>query len=164
MLKPGGTFVISTRSKEPKYDDLYWYCALAPKAVAAMSERVPSREECRLAMEEAGFEITQCVTPKYASIMNKKHYYDPAGVFSEAWRRGESWWSLVSPEELASLQSEMKKKIEEGTADVRRPQPLLHAVPLCDSCCCVCAVDSTYCGTCQHFFSLSLSNTHIIRM
>lgn len=54
------------------------------------------------------------VSRRYASIMNKKHYYDPAGVFSEAWRRGESWWSLVSPEELASLQAEMKKKIDEG--------------------------------------------------
>mmetsp|Transcript_116211 Transcript_116211/g.163342 ORF Transcript_116211/g.163342 Transcript_116211/m.163342 type:complete len:295 (-) Transcript_116211:55-939(-) len=117
VLKPGGSFIISTRSKEPRYDDLYWYSVLAPKAVAAMSERVPSRDDCRVAMEEAGFEITQCVTPKYASIMNKTHYYDPAGVFSEAWRRGESWWSLVSPEELASLQAEMKKKIDEGTAD-----------------------------------------------
>jgi ubiquinone/menaquinone biosynthesis C-methylase UbiE len=117
VLKPGGCFIISTRSKEPHYDHLYWYSVLAPKAVAAMSARVPSRDECKSAMEEAGFEITQCVTPKYASIMNKKHYYDPAGVFSEAWRRGESWWSLVSPEELASLQAEMKKKIDNGTAD-----------------------------------------------
>eukprot|EP00037_Helgoeca_nana_P032092 m.412162 g.412162 ORF g.412162 m.412162 type:complete len:294 (-) comp28797_c0_seq1:186-1067(-) len=117
VLKPGGTFIISTRSKEPEYGDLYWYAALAPKAVAAMSQRVPSREDCRAAMEAAGFEITQCVTPKYASIMNKKHYYDPAGVFSEAWRRGESWWSLVSPEELAALQAEMKKKMDDGTAD-----------------------------------------------
>eukprot|EP00035_Acanthoeca_spectabilis_P012564 m.225808 g.225808 ORF g.225808 m.225808 type:complete len:308 (-) comp15654_c0_seq4:122-1045(-) len=116
VLKPGGTFVISTRSKEPQYSDLYWYCALAPKAVAAMTERVPSREDCRAALEEAGFEVTLAVTPKYASIMNKAHYYDPAGVFSEEWRRGESWWSLVSPEELASLQSEMKKKIDDGTA------------------------------------------------
>mmetsp|Transcript_28272 Transcript_28272/g.74172 ORF Transcript_28272/g.74172 Transcript_28272/m.74172 type:complete len:297 (-) Transcript_28272:1459-2349(-) len=117
VLKPGGAFIISTRSKEPQYDHLYWYSILAPKAVAAMSQRVPSREDCRKAMEEAGFTITQCVTPKYASIMNKTHYYDPAGVFSEAWRRGESWWSLVSPEELASLQAEMKKKIDDGTAD-----------------------------------------------
>lgn len=117
VLKPGGTFIISTRSKEPAYDHLYWYSVLAPKAVAAMSERVPSRQECKEAMEAAGFELSQCVTPKYASIMNKKHYYDPSGVFSEAWRRGESWWSLVSDEELASLQAEMKKKIDDGTAD-----------------------------------------------
>lgn len=119
VLKPGGVYVISTRSKEPAYDHLYWYSVLAPKAVKAMSERVPSREECVASLEAAGFEVTQCVCPKYKSIMNPTHYYDPRGVFSEAWRRGESWWSLVSPDELASLQDAVKKMIDNGTADVR---------------------------------------------
>jgi ubiquinone/menaquinone biosynthesis C-methylase UbiE len=117
VLKPGGTYVISTRSKEPSYDHLYWYSVLAPKAVEAMCERVPSREQCAMCLEEAGFDIAQAVTPKYTMIMNKEHYYDPKGVFSEAWRRGESWWSLVSEEELAFLQAEVAKMIDAGTAD-----------------------------------------------
>jgi ubiquinone/menaquinone biosynthesis C-methylase UbiE len=117
VLKPGGAYIISTRSKEPSYDHLYWYSILAPKAVQAMSERVPSREQCAACLEEAGFNIAQAVTPKYTMIMNKEHYYDPKGVFSEEWRRGESWWSLVSKEELASLQAKVAKMIEAGTAD-----------------------------------------------
>ena len=35
----------------------------------------------------------------------------------QSWRRGESWWSLVSEEELASMQAVMKEKIDNGTAD-----------------------------------------------
>ena len=115
VLKPGGTYIISTRSKEPSYEDLYWYSIFAPKAVAAMTERVPSREQCVESLQEAGFNIAQAVTPKYAMIMNKEHYYDPTGVFSEDWRRGESWWSLVSDEELASLQDKVGRMIEAGT-------------------------------------------------
>jgi ubiquinone/menaquinone biosynthesis C-methylase UbiE len=117
VLKPGGTFVISTRSKEPSYDHLYWYAILAPKAVAAMSERVPSRQECVDCLLDTGFTIGQTVTPKYAMVMNKEHYYDPKGVFSEAWRRGESWWSLVSNEELLSLQNKVAEMIEAGTVE-----------------------------------------------
>jgi hypothetical protein len=96
---------------------LYWYSTLAPKAVAEMVKRVPSREECVECLEEAGFIVSQVITPKYSMIMNKEHYYDPKGVFSEAWRRGESWWSLVSTEELTSLQTEVKAMIDAGTVD-----------------------------------------------
>jgi len=117
VLKKGGVYIISTRSKEPHYDHLYWYSILAPKAVAKMEQRVPSREDCVKALEENGFKVTLACTPKYDSIMNKTHYYDPRGVFSEQWRRGESWWSLVDDEELTSLQSAMKEKIDNGTAD-----------------------------------------------
>lgn len=117
VLKPGGVYIISTRSKEPSYDHLYWYSVLAPKAVKKMEERVPSREDCVKALTDSGFTVSLACTPKYDSIMNVKHYYDPRGVFSEAWRRGESWWSLVDKEELESLQNAMKEKIENGTAD-----------------------------------------------
>ena len=117
VLKPGGTYIISTRSKEPSYENLYWYSIFAPKAVAAMTERVPSREQCVESLKEAGFTIAQAVTPKYAMIMNNEHYYDPTGVFSEDWRRGESWWSLVEDEELASLQDKVAKMIDAGTMD-----------------------------------------------
>ena len=117
VLKPGGMCIVSTRSKEPQYSDLYWYSVLAPKAVEKMEERVPSRDLCRQAFEEAGFKVTNAVTPKYASIMNEGHYYNPAGPFDEAWRRGESWWSLVSPEELESMHAALKEKIDAGTAD-----------------------------------------------
>jgi hypothetical protein len=51
VLKPGGVVTISTRSKEPSYDNLYWYSVLAPNAVAEMEKRVPSREEIVEAME-----------------------------------------------------------------------------------------------------------------
>ena len=117
VLKPGGVLVVSTRSKEPHYDHLYWYSVLAPKAVAKMEARVPSREEVVAAMEAAGLEVTLCVCPKLKAIMHKDHYYNARGVFDEAWRRGESWWSLVEPEELKSLQDQVQAKIDDGTID-----------------------------------------------
>ena len=81
VLKPGGVCVISTRSKQPKYEDLYWYAVLAPKAVAQMSERVPSVDDLKTTFEEAGFEVTQCVCPKFKSIMHPTHYHNAKGVF-----------------------------------------------------------------------------------
>jgi hypothetical protein len=59
VLKPGGVVTISTRSKEPSYDHLYWYSVLAPKAVAEMEKRVPSREEIVAAMEVC--DLFRCV-------------------------------------------------------------------------------------------------------
>lgn len=117
VLKPGGVVIVSTRSKEPSYDHLYWYSVLAPLAVKEMEKRVPSRDEVISAMEAAGLEVTLCVCPKLKSIMHKDHYYNARGVFEEQWRRGESWWSLVSEEELASLQAQVQAKIDDGTID-----------------------------------------------
>lgn len=117
VLKPGGVCVISTRSKQPKYEDLYWYAVLAPKAVAQMSERVPSVDDLKTTFEEAGFEVTQCVCPKFKSIMHPTHYHNAKGVFEASWRRGESWWSLVSEEELKGLQDAVQAKIDDGTID-----------------------------------------------
>lgn len=117
VLKPGGVLVVSTRSKEPHYDHLYWYSVLAPKAVAKMEKRVPSREEVVAAMEAAGLEVTLCVCPKLKAIMHKEHYYNAKGPFDEAWRRGESWWSLVDEEELKSLQEKLQVKIDDGSVD-----------------------------------------------
>jgi len=117
VLKPGGVLVVSTRSKEPHYDHLYWYSVLAPKAVAKMEKRVPSRVEVVAAMEAAGLEVTLCVCPKLKAIMHKEHYYNAKGPFDEAWRRGESWWSLVDEEELKSLQEKLQVKIDDGSVD-----------------------------------------------
>jgi len=117
VLKPGGVCIVSTRSKQPDYADLYWYTVLAPKAVAKMKERVPSVDDLKSSFEAAGFEVTQCVCPKFKSIMHPAHYHNPKGVFEAAWRRGESWWSLVDEEELKSLQDQVQAKIDDGSID-----------------------------------------------
>jgi len=115
VLKPGGIVVMSTRSKEPAYTDLYWYTQLMPKAVAAMCKKVPSREECEEAMVNAGFEHTLSCCPLNQSIVKPDVFTNPEGPFDPAWRRCESFWSIVTPEEMESMQVKLRTMIDAGT-------------------------------------------------
>lgn len=117
ILKPGGVCVISTRSKEPQYSDLYWYAILAPKAVAAMEIKVPSRDEIAKTMEAAGMTVQEAVCPKDKGVMRLDYFLDGDGPFNQSWRRGESWWSLVSEEELAEMLKFLDAKKKDGTID-----------------------------------------------
>jgi ubiquinone/menaquinone biosynthesis C-methylase UbiE len=115
VLKPGGVLNISTRSKEPQYEDLYWYCEFFPRAVVKQSTRVPDKNLVRQLMIDAGFEFLDACKPNYRSIMSMEHLLNPEGPFDKAWRRGESFWSAVSEEELAEGLLKIRAKIDDGS-------------------------------------------------
>lgn len=115
VLKPGGVLNISTRSKEPKYEDLYWYCEFFPRAVLKQSTRVPDKDLVRQLMIDAGFEFLDACKPNYRSIMSMEHLLNPEGPFDKTWRRGESFWSAVSEEELAEGLVKLRAKINDGS-------------------------------------------------
>ena len=115
VLKPGGVFVCSTRAKEPRYEDLYWYCEFFPTAVLKQSTRVPTKDMMHDIMVDAGFEFLDAYKPSYRSVMSIEHYLNAEGPFDEGWRRGESFWSTVSDEELVSGLAKIRAKINDGT-------------------------------------------------
>ena len=115
VLKPGGIINISTRSKEPQYKDLYWYCEFFPKAVAKQSARVPDKDLVRQMLIDAGFEFLDACKPNYRSIMSMEHLLNPEGPFDQAWRRGESFWSNVSEDELKEGLAKIRAKIDDGS-------------------------------------------------
>jgi ubiquinone/menaquinone biosynthesis C-methylase UbiE len=115
VLKPGGILNISTRSKEPQYHDLYWYCEFFPQAVLKQTTRVPDKDLVRQIMIDAGFEFLDACKPNYRSIMSMEHLLNPEGPFDKNWRRGESFWSAVSEEELEVGLKKIRAKIEDGS-------------------------------------------------
>jgi ubiquinone/menaquinone biosynthesis C-methylase UbiE len=115
VLKPGGILSISTRAKEPMYHDLYWYCEFFPRAVLKQSTRVPDKGLVRQLLIDAGFEFIDACKPNYRSIMVLEHFLNPEGPFDAAWRRGESFWSAVSEEELAEGLVKIRAKIDDGS-------------------------------------------------
>ena len=49
--------------------------------------------------------------------MRLDYFLDGDGPFNQTWRRGESWWSLVSEEELAGMLAVLDEKKKAGTLD-----------------------------------------------
>ena len=71
-------------------------------------------------MVAAGFEHSLSCCPLNESIVRAGgpgSFTDPEGPFDEAWRRCESFWSIVSPEELEEMKVKLRAMIDAGTAD-----------------------------------------------
>jgi ubiquinone/menaquinone biosynthesis C-methylase UbiE len=122
VLKPGGVVVISTRNKNPTYDSHYWYAGFMPEAVAKMTAKVPSREDCIDACTEAGFVKPQAFCPQLETFMHADIYKDHSRIADPTWHRGDSFWSLPSDEEKAIAAAKVKElteanKIEEHIAN-----------------------------------------------
>ena len=59
-------------------------------------------------LAEAGFEI-ESVSADLEGILQGPSYLDPSGPLSEAWRAGDSTWSLASDAELDSARQRIKQ-------------------------------------------------------
>jgi len=83
-----------------------------------MEKKVPSKLDMTDALEEAGFDILFTTTsPKDEGIMHDAFFQNRFGPLSKAWRRGESFWSLVSKKELALVKSKILEMEEEGVLE-----------------------------------------------
>jgi len=117
VLKPGGMVIMSTRNKNPTYDSHYWYAGFCPEAVAKMTERVPSREQCIAAQSTAGFVVGNVICPQLATFMKSNMYNDPSRIADPTWQRGDSFWSLVSDEEKAGVHAIVEEMTAAGTME-----------------------------------------------
>ncbi len=113
VLRPGGAFVINATSHEQCRDG-YWWADLIPVAVARLSCRMPDLDQLKQILTATGFDI-DAVSADLDGILQGPSYLDLEGPLSEAWRAGDSTWSLTSDAELADAQQRVKRMNAEGT-------------------------------------------------
>ena len=113
VLRPGGALVINTTTNDQMLGG-YWWAELIPVAVARLCCRLPDLDQLRQIFTGAGFEI-ESVSADLDGILQGPSYLDPKGPLSEAWRAGDSTWSLVSDAELASARQRVEQMNLEGT-------------------------------------------------
>jgi SAM-dependent methyltransferase len=113
VLHPGGALVINATTHD-QFLHGYWWAELIPAAVARVSRRLPELDQLRQILAGAGFEI-ESVSADLDGILQGPAYLDPQGPLSEAWRSGDSTWSLASDAELASARQRVEQINLEGT-------------------------------------------------
>lgn len=107
VLRPGGAFVINAATHDQLLDG-YWWAELIPAAVARLRCRLPDPDQLKQMLAEAGFEI-ESVSADLEGILQGPSYLDPSGPLSEAWRAGDSTWSLASDAELDSARQRIEQ-------------------------------------------------------
>ncbi len=113
VLRPNGIVVINTSSHE-QHRDGFWWAALIPAAIDRMLRRFPAidcLEEISKRTGFVGFEVNVPIS----EVLQGKQYLDPAGPLSEAWRAGDSTWSLVTEEELTQALGTVTSRLADGS-------------------------------------------------
>lgn len=113
ILRPGGAFVVNTTTHE-QFADGYWWADLIPAAVARLSCRMPSFDQLQQILADTGFEL-ESVSVDLHGILQGSSYLDPQGPLREAWRAGDSTWTLVSDSELAAARQRVERMNADGT-------------------------------------------------
>ncbi len=113
VLRPGGAFVINATTHD-QFPHGYWWTELIPTAVARLRCRLPDLDQVKRMLVEAGFEI-ESVSAELDGILQGPSYLDPKGALREAWRAGDSTWSLASDAELSSARQRVEQMNLEGT-------------------------------------------------
>lgn len=113
VLHCGGALVINAMTHIQSLHG-YWWAELIPTAVQRVRCRLPDIEPLRRILTGAGFEI-ETVAADLDGILQGPSYLDPKGPLSEAWRAGDSTWTLTSEEELACARRRVEQMNLEGT-------------------------------------------------
>ncbi len=107
VLRRGGLLSINTCSPE-QLEHGFWHYRLAPRALAEAQRLVPSLEELDGLLRDAGFALKARIVPTSDALQGRA-YEDPRGPLKPAWRRGDSFWALCSPEELAGVEARVRE-------------------------------------------------------
>lgn len=113
VLKLGGAFVLNTATHEQLRDG-YWWADLIPVAVARLSCRMPDLNPLTEILSAVGFEI-ELVKADLVGCLQGASYLDPTGPLNEAWRAGDSTWSLATAAELAAATERVERMNRDGT-------------------------------------------------
>ena len=113
VLKPGGALVLNTPTHEQLRDG-YWWTDLIPIAMARVNCRTPDLDRLTQILAAAGFEI-ELIEPDLDGILQGDSYLHPTGPLNEAWRAGDSTWSLATDAELTAAQERVERMNLDGT-------------------------------------------------
>jgi ubiquinone/menaquinone biosynthesis C-methylase UbiE len=115
VLKPGGAFVLNTTTHEQLLDG-YWWADLIPTAMVRLSCRMPDLDPLTQILAAAGFEI-ELIEADLDGILQGASYLNPTGPLNEAWRAGDSTWSLATETELTAAGERVEGMNLDGTME-----------------------------------------------
>lgn len=113
VLRPGGVLVVNTCTIEQLAYG-YWYYDLVPEARDASIRRHIPADRLESMLADAGFEPCAPKVPEDA-VMQGGAYFDPIGPLRESWRRGDSFWALATPDQIARAEDRVRKMLDDGT-------------------------------------------------
>lgn len=113
VLRPGGALVLNATTPV-QFRDGFWWANLIPAAIHRLSRRMPDLDSLKQIIVETGFSI-EFITADLDGVLQGPSYLDPQGPLREAWRAGDSTWSLATDKELASAQQRVERMTLEGT-------------------------------------------------
>lgn len=105
VLRPGGVLIANVCTHEQLRRG-FWYYDLIPQAVERSLRRCIPTERLDAMLAQLGFILRGHIVP-HDGVMQGPTYFDPWGPLDANWRRTDSIWSLVKPEELAMAQARL---------------------------------------------------------
>ena len=112
ILKSGGILIINSCSPE-QIESGFWFYHLIPDAVKEMKQKVISLSDLKNLLEDCGFTFKRQVVPKDL-VLQSDAYFNADGIFDPDWRNGDSIWSLVSEDFLATVLNKVRDLRETG--------------------------------------------------
>jgi ubiquinone/menaquinone biosynthesis C-methylase UbiE len=112
ILKPDGVIVISTSSQEQCLHGFWFYHLILEAAQRLQKRFIPLPDLAQL-LGNLGF----CYVEKQVlkeMVLQGDSYFDPRGPLHNAWRDGDSAWSLATKEEFERALSTIRKLDEQG--------------------------------------------------
>ena len=115
VLKPGGTFWISTQTPHQHMDG-FWWTPIIPQASAIVAARFNGEPLFTAQLEAAGLTGVTWDVPD-VPLMSLEAYGDIQGPFSKVFRDGDSTWSAATEEELEAGLAWWKSVVDAGEAE-----------------------------------------------
>ena len=115
VLRPGGTFWISTQTPHQHMEG-FWWTPIIPQAAATLAARFPGQPLFTAQLEAAGLEDVTWHVPG-APLLAMEAYADVNGPLSKVYRSGDSTWALATEAELDAGLEWWKGEIEAGRAE-----------------------------------------------
>ncbi len=100
VLQPQGVLVINTCSHKQLMDG-FWWADVIPEAMNRVAKRFPPLVTITSILEEVGFRLGGKIVSVDA-VLQGDNYLDPEGPLKQAYRDGDSTWSLATEEELSA--------------------------------------------------------------
>lgn len=126
VLRPGGTLVVNTCSRE-QVEHGYWAFSLIPQGREAMASRYAPLDVLEDLVEANAMVNVGRYVPTNATIQGPA-YFEPEGPLSDQWRRADSTWSLAPEAEIEAMIAKLTALRDQGeleayvaTHDARRP-------------------------------------------
>lgn len=113
VLKKGGTLLINTCSREQLWKG-YWYADLIPDAVERLAAKYMEMDGLKALLDRCGFEFRDRFV-SLDTVLQSKTYFEPERMIDAETRAGDSTFALLSADQLAQFESQLREMASDGT-------------------------------------------------